>query len=149
MLMEKLFLASLFLAGFASIANLISPAAAVYSVGHSLMGSIGIMAASVWQIPLCLYLTRNAGMMITIIVNTLLGIFSPLALGRMAYGWLWPYLWPAKLAESFMGIEVNGIFSGNITVSPAVVIVLMLSFVLYLFFVFLDAGDFSKREGKS
>ena len=40
-----------FLAAFVSIANLISPTMAVYSVGHSLVGSIGIVAAAVLANP--------------------------------------------------------------------------------------------------
>ena len=146
-LAEKLFISSLFLAAFVSIANLISPTMAVYSVGHSLVGSIGIVAAAFWQIPLCLYLSRKAGMMLSIILNALLGLFAPVVFGNTVLGWLCPYLWTAKLAESLMGIEVNGTFSGIASISATALIALALSLILFSFFVFLDARTFSKREG--
>ena len=55
-LVEKLLVSAIFLALLISISNIIAPATAVYSLLHSIAGSIGIILASVWQIPLCLYL---------------------------------------------------------------------------------------------
>lgn len=87
-LVEKLLVSAIFLALLISISNIIAPATAVYSLLHSITGSIGIILASVWQIPLCLYLTRKTGMFV-------------------------PYCWAAKLAEPLMGIEINGTYVGN------------------------------------
>lgn len=53
-LVEKLLVSAIFLALLISISNIIAPATAVYSLLHSITGSIGIILASVWQIPLCL-----------------------------------------------------------------------------------------------
>ena len=50
-LIEKLIVAALFLAVFAAVSNLISPALAVYSVGRNFAGSIALIFASIWQIP--------------------------------------------------------------------------------------------------
>ncbi len=60
-LVEKLLVSAIFLALLISISNIIAPATAVYSLLHSITGSIGIILASVWQIPLCLYLAQGAG----------------------------------------------------------------------------------------
>lgn len=51
-LVEKLLVSAIFLALLISISNIIAPATAVYSLLHSITGSIGIILASVWQIPL-------------------------------------------------------------------------------------------------
>lgn len=147
-LVEKLVVAALFLAAFASVSNLISPATAVYSIGRSVLGSLGIILASVWQIPMCLYLARKTGMLLPIVLNSILGILSPMVLGSLSLGWLWPYCWSAKLAEPLMGIEVNGTFAGGMSFSKVIPMALALSILLFAALAFLDAKGFSKQEGK-
>lgn len=59
LIIEKLLVAAVFLAAFAAVSNLISPALAVYSAGRNFAGSIALIIASIWQIPLCLLLARK------------------------------------------------------------------------------------------
>lgn len=145
-LIEKLLIAGIFLALLISISNIISPVTAVYSVPQSMVGSIAIVLASVWQIPLCLYLTRKTGLFVPIILNTILGIFLPILLGNTAIWWLVPYCWAAKLAEPLMGIELNGTFAGNPRLSIIIFISIVLSIFLFVILSFADAKDFSKRR---
>ena len=145
-LIEKLVVAAVFLAIIISISNIISPATAVYSVLQSIAGSIGIILASVWQIPLCLYLARKTGLFLPIVLNTLLGIFLPIVLGNTFVWWLVPYCYAAKLAEPLMGIELNGTFDGNCGFSITVLISIVLSILLFLILSYADAKDFSKRR---
>lgn len=145
-LIEKLLVASVFLAMLISISNIISPATAVYSVLQSIVGSIGIILSSVWQIPLCLYLARKAGLFLPIVLNTMLGIFLPIVLGNTAFWWLVPYCYAAKLAEPLMGIELNGTFAGNSCFSAIILISITLSMLLFAIFSFVDVKDFSKRR---
>lgn len=145
-LIEKLLAAGLFLAILISISNFISPATAVYSVPQSITGSIAIILASIWQIPLCLYLARKAGMFVPIIVNTLLGIFVPIILGNTAVWWLVPYCYVAKLAEPLMGIEIRGTFAENPGSPITIFISIALSILLFSVLSFVDAKDFSKRR---
>ena len=145
-LIEKLVVAAVFLAIIISISNIISPATAVYSVLQSIAGSIGIILASVWQIPLCLYLARKTGLFLPIVLNTVLGIFMPIALGNTVVWWLVPYCYAAKLADPLMGIELNGTFEGNCGFSITVLISIVLSILLFLILSYADAKDFSKRR---
>ena len=145
-LIEKLVIAAVFLAIIISISNIISPATAVYSVLQSIAGSIGIILASVWQIPLCLYLARKTGLFLPIVLNTVLGIFMPIALGNTVVWWLVPYCYAAKLADPLMGIELNGTFEGNCGFSITVLISIVLSILLFLILSYADAKDFSKRR---
>ena len=145
-LIEKLLIAALFLAMLISVSNIISPATVVYSVLHSVAGSIGIILASVWQIPLCLYLARKTGVFLPIILNTVLGIFLPIALGNTVIWWLVPYCYAAKLAEPLMGIELNGTFAGGYGFSVTVLISITLSILLLFLLSCADAKDFSKRR---
>lgn len=143
-LIEKLLVAGVFLALLISISNIISPATAVYSVPQSIAGSIAIVIASVWQIPLCLYLARKTGLFVPIMLNTVFGIFLPILLGNTAAWWLMPYCWAAKLAEPLMGIELNGTFTGNPGFSCIVFISAALSIFLFIVLTFVDAKNFAK-----
>ena len=145
-LVEKLLVSAIFLALLISISNIIAPATAVYSLLHSIAGSIGIILASVWQISLCLYLARKTGLFLPIVLNTVLGIFMPIALGNTVVWWLVPYCYAAKLAEPLMGIELNGTFEGNCGFSITVLISIVLSILLFLILSYADAKDFSKRR---
>ena len=145
-LVEKLLVSAIFLALLISISNIIAPATAVYSLLHSITGSIGIILASVWQIPLCLYLARKTGMFVPIVLNTILGIVlsTATALGNTIAWWFVPYCWAAKLAEPLMGIEMNGTYAGNCGFSIAIMISISLSILLFLILSYADAKDFSK-----
>ena len=145
-LVEKLLVSAIFLALLISISNIISPATAVYSLLHSIAGSIGIILASVWQIPLCLYLARKTGMFVPIVLNTILGIVlsTATALGNTIAWWFVPYCWAAKLEKPLMGIEINGTYAGNCGFSIAIMISIALSILLFLILSYADAKDFSK-----
>lgn len=147
-LVEKLLVSTIILALYVSISNIISPATAVYSIGHSIIGSIAIILASIWQVPLCLYFSRKAGMLFTIILNAILGILSPTMLGSTLFWWIWPYCWAGKMAESFMGIKINGIFTGHILFTATIPISLILSVLLFTSMAFFEARKFSQKEGK-
>ena len=147
-LIEKLIVAALFLAVFAAVSNLISPALAVYSVGRNFAGSIALIFASIWQIPVCLLLARKTGFLIPIVANTLLGILMPILFGNTAIAWVCPYCWTAKTAELLMGIESNGTFAGVADFSWQVLLPLVFSVILYVLLTLWDAANFSKKEGK-
>lgn len=147
-LIEKLIVAALFLAVFAAVSNLISPALAVYSVGRNFAGSIALIFASIWQIPVCLLLARKTGFLIPIVANTLLGILMPILFGNTAIAWVCPYCWAAKTAELLMGIESNGTFAGVADFSWQDLLPLVFSVILYVLLTLWDAANFSKKEGK-
>ena len=147
LMIEKLFVAAVFLAVFATISNLISPALAVYSVGRNFAGSIALIIASIWQIPLCLLLARKIGLFLPIAANTLLGILMPILLGNTTLVWVCPYCWAAKTAELLMGIESNGTFAGVAPFSWSVLLPLVFSVILYILLTLWDAANFSKKEG--
>lgn len=147
-LIEKLLVAAEFLAMLISISNIISPATAVYSVLQSITGSIGIIFASVWQIPLCLYLTRKTGIFVPVVLNTILGIVlsTAAAFGNTTAWWFVPYCWAAKLAEPLMGIQLNGTYLGSCGFSVNIPISIILSMFLFVVLSFINARDFFKWE---
>lgn len=149
-LVEKLLITALFLAMLMSVSNIIAPAVAVYSVWHSITGSIGIILVSIWQIPLCLYLTRKMGIFVPVVLNTILGIVlsTAAALENTTAWWFVPYCWAAKLAEPLMGIQLNGTYLGNCGFSADIPISILLSIILFVVLSFINAWDFSRWEVK-
>lgn len=145
---EKLMAAAVFLTAFVSISHVISPQMAVYSLWQSLSGSIAVMLASLWQIPLCLFLSRKAGMMLPIVLNAALGIFSQTMLESSSLRWWFPYCWSAKTAEILLGIKTNGTFADDVSFSYMVFLILALSMLLYLVLTWLDAKEFQNRRIK-
>ena len=143
----KLLVAALFLALFTSLSNILSPTLAVYSPGRSVLGAIGITKASLWQIPICMYLVRRMGMLLPVFVNTVLGISLPVVLGRTPLVWLCPYCWAGKLAESLMGIGINGTFIGMYH-NAGIPLVLLPALTFGGLCAVWEAGNFARREGK-
>lgn len=110
---------------------------------------IAIMIASIWQIPLCLFLIFKIGLFMPLVVNTAFGIFLPGFFGTTSLWWLCPYCWAPKLAESLMGIGINGTLNDtpNVSILP-VALSLILSFILFFVLTYVGAGNFSRQEAK-
>lgn len=86
------------------------------------------------------------GLFLPIVLNTILGIFLPIALGNTVVWWLVPYCYAAKLAEPLMGIEMNGTFAGAYGFPVTILIPIVLSILLFIILSYADAKDFSKRR---
>lgn len=147
-LIEKLLISALFLSLSASVSNLISPALAVYSIGQCIMGSVGIILVSIWQIPMCLYLTRKTGIFLPILLNCVFSIFLPFLVGTTGFWWLIPYCWPAKFAEPVLKIAINGTYAQTSGNYYTAILTLGLSLILFLLFTLLDVKAFLRWEGK-
>lgn len=147
-IMGKIMISAIFLALLTSISNILSPDTVVYSVWKSIIGSLCITVASIWQIPMCLCLSRKVGLILPVILNSVLGILSSTITGNLTLGWLWPYCWAGKLAESLMGIKSNGTFIGATYYSDKIIIIFVLSILLFIFAGNIDARNFSYREEK-
>jgi len=147
-LIEKILVGALILSLIICISNVIAPATTVYTTLQVFVGSILISYASIWQLPLCLFLAKKIGMFGTIFINTLLGIFLPPLAGNTDIWFLFPHCWSAKLSESLMGIEINGTLMPHINISLNIVfIVLVLTSILFIVLSASSATWFSKQEG--
>lgn len=147
-LFEKLVVAALFLAMLTSLGNLISPATSVYSALQAMIGSLGMVLVSIWQIPMCLYLSRKIGIFLPIVLNTILGMFLPIFFGNTTLWYVIPHCWVAKFTEFLMGIATNGTYIGNIHCDITVIILLVLSILLFAILSFIDIKDFSSKGVK-
>lgn len=148
-LSEKLLFSAVILALLVCVSNVISPSTVIFTPFQSFSGSLAIMMASVWQIPLDLFLIFKVGMFVPLIVNTAFGIFLPGFFGTNSFWWLCPYCWAPKLAEALMGIGINGTLenTAELCVLP-VAISIILSFILFVVLTYSGAGNFSRQEAK-
>ena len=147
-LIEKILVGALILSLMICISNVIAPATTVYTPSQVFIGSILISYASIWQLPLCLFLAKKIGMFGTIFINTLLGIFLPPLAGSTDIWFLFPHCWSAKLSETLMGIEINGTLMPHLNISLNIVlIVLVLTSILFIVLSAFSATWFSKQEG--
>lgn len=146
-IVQKLLAAAIFLAVFASLTNVISPQMTIYSVWQNLYGSIAIVTASIWQIPLCFYLSRKFGLLLPVLFNTAMGLAVQILMETSLIGWQFPYCWPAKTAEILLGIKMNGTYGGNPVYSHLVIVIMALSVLLFWGLTWLDAKEFAKERG--
>ncbi|MDY5912930.1 MAG: lantibiotic immunity ABC transporter MutE/EpiE family permease subunit [Inconstantimicrobium porci] len=147
-LVEKLLIACLFLALLLSSAYLWAPVAAVYSISKIIIGCCFIILASIWEVPLCFLLMRKIGMLITIIVNSLIGIFTIALIGATSLWFIWPYCWAAKIGEYFMQIAISGTFMKTADINIiGTFVVLMISILLFLVLSVIDSKIFAQYEG--
>lgn len=140
---EKLLVSGIVLALFLSVPHLLSPQLVVYGVGKMFLGSILIILASLWQIPLCFMLVRKMGTVLPVIINTIVGLLTIAVIGNTPLWWVWPYCWPAKLAENFMGIGVNGVWAEEAANLPLVLAVLAASLLLFVLLTMFDEKNFA------
>jgi len=147
-LAEKLMFSGICLGSLVAIGNLLAPSLTVYSPIGCMLGSVGIIGASLWQIPLFHFLVRSVGNFLPVILNVILSIVLPTVLGSTTIWWLCPYCWAPKLAEGSLGILVNGTFERVEWNGSVVGISLFLSIVCFLVFSWWAANRFQGEERK-
>ncbi len=150
-LIGKIIGAGIVLALLLAILYVIAPMVVVYQIGTLLWGSIGIVLISMWQIPLCLLLTRKIGFVFVVIGNTLIGLFTITMIGNTAFWFLWPYCWTAKFVEYQMHIGINGVMleqklqQSNIGNSLEL---LVASILLFMIVSYIDVKNFASKVGE-
>lgn len=112
-------------------------------------GGILMIITTLWQIPLCLFLSRKLGMAGTVLLNTALGIFFGILCSTKTFWWVCPYSWTLRLLTPVLGILPNGLpaQSGDPLLNPSSVPVgLVLSLLLFAVLTVLTARWFRNRE---
>ena len=148
-LSECTIIAGVVLALLVSSISIISPATVVFSPFKTVIGSLLITFTALWQIPLCLFLSKKTHVFFPVLLNSVLGIFIPIIVGNTSIWWLFPHCYGGKLSEPFMGIGLNGVFTSSDKFSfSAIPITLILSFILFLLFSLISAKWFERQEVK-
>jgi lantibiotic protection ABC transporter MutE/EpiE family permease subunit len=115
------------------------------------MASILLIITSLWQIPLCLFLSKKFGLLATVFLNVGGGIMLNVCAAAKPAWLVCPYSWTTRLMCPVLGILPNGLLAekGNKLLDFAVVpIGIILSLSLFVLLLFVTANWFSHQEVK-
>ncbi len=147
-LVSKLLGASLVLIGLlVFVPKLLFPNYSSYTFWDLLLGNVVIVLTSMWQIPFCLILINKLGMFVPIVLNTLLGLVTIVAIGNTPLWYLWPYCWSAKEMEIFLRININGVPAGQTeSVGLGAIIVIIVAVLVFWLLAMVDAFIFERER---
>ena len=110
-----------------------------------------LILTSLWQIPLCLFLSKKWGLMPTVFLNLCGGITLEILSANKAWWWACPYGWSARLMCPVLGVLPEGLLAkpGDFLLDTGVIPVgIVLSAALFALLLFLTAQWFPKQEVK-
>ncbi|WDV45148.1 lantibiotic immunity ABC transporter MutE/EpiE family permease subunit [Clostridiaceae bacterium M8S5] len=116
-----------------------------------IVGLIVIVITSLWQIPLCMYLSKRTGLFTTVVINSGVGIVLNIIMVSGSFWWICPYSWTTRLMCPILGILPNGTLAekGDMLLGDNVIVYgLILSIMLFALLVFITSNWFSKQEVK-
>lgn len=116
-------------------------------------GIFCIITASMWEIPVCLWLSKKTGTFATVIINAGIGSLFGTLFADTKYWIFCPYSWMPRLMVPAIGILPNGVpvseQAGDLSVSWVMMLfALLLSLLLFFIFAKLSAKSFSRQEVK-
>lgn len=161
--LKKTWIAKVSLIGiYVSVANIIHMAGiilgrATYNTASTIVSyqviaaSVILIVTSLWQIPLCLFLSKKFGLLITILLNlgggTVLQIFA----ASKSYWWACPYSWAARLMCPVLDVLPQGVMAkaGDTLLNPGVIpLGIVLSIILFTLLLLVTSQWFPKQEVK-
>jgi len=121
------------------------------SLFQAAAGIFCIIVASMWEIPICLWLSKKIGAFATVVINAGIGSALGVIFANTKYWIFCPYSWMPRLMVPTIGILPNGVpvseEAGNLPVSLVMVILaLLLSVILFSALIRLGAKGFSRQE---
>ena len=121
-----------------------------YSINVLILATLVLIITSIWQIPLCLFLAKKFGFIVSITGNAIIGIILGILFADGKYSFLCPYSWGMKAMISILKILPNGTIaeSQDVHMLYSFIISSILSVALCLFFSLISAAWFSKQEAK-
>lgn len=113
--------------------------------------SVILIVTSLWQIPVCLFLSKKIGLLATILLNLGGGIILEFFAASKPYWWACPYSWAARLMCPVLGILPQGVMANanDPLLNPGVIPVgIILSLVLFTLLTIATAHWFPSQEVK-
>ena len=148
-LCEYVFLASLVLLIGFSLGYLWLNTANSIPFINALTAVLVIIFTVAWQIPLCLFLAKKIGLLLTVMLNSGFGLITSIITVGTSYWWLNPYSITARLMCPITKILPNGTMAeanSRLLNSNVILPGLVLSAVLFIALSWLTSKWFSKRE---
>lgn len=128
--------------------GIINPTCAI-SIHQMAMATLLMIVVSLWQIPVCLFLSKKFGFMPAILFNTGIGVILNLLTVEKFFWWVCPYSWLARMMCPILGVLPNGTLAaqGDSLLIPDVIPVgVALSVLLFILMLAVTAKWFQKQE---
>lgn len=116
---------------------------------QALFGTLCIILASIWNIPLCLWFTKKVGVFATLILNVGMNFMLGTLGANTSFWFICPYSWVTRLMVPTLGILPNGesvTGSALSTPLPLVIMTICLSLLLLYTISKSTAKSFIKQE---
>ena len=142
-----IFLALNLLGGFAIL--VINGIPLTIGIWQAAAGTACIVIASLWEVPLCLWLSKKVGIFVTVILNAGLGSVLGIFTATTSLWMICPYSWVPHLMISVLGILPNGEPVADQSTAMAfwmIILVLVISLAWFAALSFLTARWFEKKE---
>lgn len=142
-----IFLALNLLGGFAIL--VINEIPLTIGIWQAAAGTACIVIASLWEIPLCLWLSKKVGIFVAVILNAGLGSVLGIFTATTSLWMICPYSWVPHLMISVLGILPNGEPVADQSTAMAfwmIILVLVISLAWFAALSFLTARWFEKKE---
>lgn len=142
-----IFLALNLLGGFAIL--VINEIPLTIGIWQAAAGTACIVIASLWEVPLCLWLSKKVGIFVTVILNAGLGSVLGIFTATTSLWMICPYSWMPHLMISVLGILPNGEPVADQSTAMAfwmIILVLVISLAWFAALSFLTARWFEKKE---
>lgn len=119
------------------------------SIWQAAAGTMCIALASLWEIPLCLWLSKKAGIFVTVILNAGIGSILGIFAANTSFWSICPYSWVPHLMIFLLGIMPNGepvTKSGAPMPYLTIMVILFISFILFAVLSCWTGKRFEKQE---
>ncbi|MCS4525373.1 lantibiotic immunity ABC transporter MutE/EpiE family permease subunit [Clostridium botulinum] len=116
---------------------------------NAVMATIIMVITSLWQIPLCLFLSKKLGAFGVILINVGAGVIFSISIVSKSLWWLCPYTWTTRLMCPVLGILPNGLFAepGNPLLNPnAIPIGIGMAISLFIIIMLITTNWFKNQE---
>ncbi|MFA9465413.1 MAG: lantibiotic immunity ABC transporter MutE/EpiE family permease subunit [Velocimicrobium sp.] len=123
----------------------------VITVSQMIVATLILVVVSLWQIPLCLFLSKKFGLMVTILINVGGGIVLDLCAASRSFWWVCSYSWGTRLMCPVLGILPNGLLAqhGDALLNPEVILLgIIISVIFFVLLLTVTANWFSRQEVK-
>lgn len=119
--------------------------------GQAVGGTFCIILVSLWEVPLCLWLSKKVGIFLTLVLNLGLGLSMGILLAASTWWMICPYSWVSHLMIYILGIMPNGTpaaIQNPPTIYLMICLTILLSLVLFVLLSIFTARSFEKQGVK-
>lgn len=148
LILKNVTLATLFILVSVYIGGFIFQSRLDYTYINIITAFVVLIATTMWQIPLCLYIAKKFGFTLTILINMILATLGVIIATEPIW-WTFPYTWAPHAMITAVGLLPNGLIAeiGNPMINEAVIpAVIIASIALFSVLIISTSKWFKNQE---